>query len=305
MVRIAGTKTVALGATAVFLGIALLFGLQKEPFWKPAAPSIPWGKDFQKALERARMEKKTVVADLFTDWCVVCKRMDSETFTDPVLVKQVADRYVWVKLNAEKEPDGIRLQKDFAIVSYPTFLLLDEKGEEIDRLDGFISAQEFKDAIESRLNNPNRFQSVRRRALQNPDNLEAQYAYAETLLNRQDYKQAATQFKSIIEKDPENTSGKTDLSYYYLALSKAALEESQEALRLLAEMASLFPKSDAISDVAVLRGQIYYYAGEHQKARSAFLRFLDDYPEHSQREEVRQLLAEIDSATSPSLVSSH
>src|SRR2546426_1085582 len=50
----------------------------------PAKPStITWERDYGKAIERARSEKKLIVADMFTDGCALCKQMDAETFADP------------------------------------------------------------------------------------------------------------------------------------------------------------------------------------------------------------------------------
>src|SRR5262245_42044569 len=82
----------------------------------PAGPtSITWERDYDKALQRAAAEKKLIIADMFTDWCVLCKKMDAETFTDSELIRNMADKYVWLKLNTETEDAGIRLAEEFAI----------------------------------------------------------------------------------------------------------------------------------------------------------------------------------------------
>ena len=40
------------------------------------ASTITWERDYEKAIGRARAEKKLIIADMFTDWCVLCKDMD-------------------------------------------------------------------------------------------------------------------------------------------------------------------------------------------------------------------------------------
>src|ERR1051326_489004 len=74
--------------------------------------TITWERDYDKAIQRAAAEKKLIIADMFTDWCVVCKKMDAETFANPELNKNMANKYVWLKLNTETEDAGIRIQKD-------------------------------------------------------------------------------------------------------------------------------------------------------------------------------------------------
>jgi thiol:disulfide interchange protein len=103
--------------------------------------TIVWERDYEKAIERARAEKKIILADMFTDWCVLCKDMDRETFGDPNLIRQMAKEYVWLKLNTETEEDGKKLQEEFGITTYPSILVLDSDGEEIDRIGSFLTAR--------------------------------------------------------------------------------------------------------------------------------------------------------------------
>src|SRR5712671_5274121 len=101
---------------AGFIVFALVIGLAVTGI--PAAPSsITWERDYGKAIERARAEKKPIVADMFTDWCALCKQMDAETFADPGVIQNLANKYVWLKLNTETEEEGRRLQKEFAILT--------------------------------------------------------------------------------------------------------------------------------------------------------------------------------------------
>src|SRR5207248_10694349 len=101
------------------------------------------------AIARAQAEKKLIIADMFTDWCALCKDMDRETFGDSKVIRTMADKYVWLKLNTETEEDGERLQEEFAILTYPTVLILDGSGEEVDRLDLCLGLSQFMEKIQS------------------------------------------------------------------------------------------------------------------------------------------------------------
>src|SRR5216117_1536146 len=142
----------------------------------PARPSsITWERDYEKAIERAQAEKKLIIADMFTDWCALCKKMDAETFAEPQLIKTMADEYVWLKLNTETEEDGKRLQNEFAILTYPTVLVLDAQGEEIDRVDRFLTARQFGETVASFATSPDSLAGVRKTVQEQPKSASARY----------------------------------------------------------------------------------------------------------------------------------
>src|SRR2546425_6073217 len=181
-------------ALAGFVVSAIVLGLAVTTI--PATPStITWERDYAKAIERARAEKKLIIADMFTDWCALCKQMDAQTFAEPRLIQKMAKNYVWLKLNTETEEDGIRLQKEFAILTYPTILVLDNQGEEADRVDRFLAASQFTETIESFVSSPDSLASLRKAVQEQPNSVSARYALAERLLNRNNYAKAGAAFQ--------------------------------------------------------------------------------------------------------------
>lgn len=259
--------------------------------------SITWERDYEKAVERARAEKKLIVADMFTDWCVLCKKMDAETFAEPQLIKKMADQYVWLKLNTETEEDGMRLQKEFAILTYPTILVLDAEGEEVDRVGRFLAAPQFTETVESFVNNPDSHFSLKKAVQEHPDSVSARYALAEKLLNQNNYLKAAPQFQKVIELDPENREGKTDLGQYNLALCLASQEKFDEAIAQLDLLKTRFPKSGTVADATVLRGQIYHCCNKLDEAQAVLREYVDKYPTQGHILEVENLLATMEAAT--------
>src|SRR5262245_14351433 len=165
---------------------------------------ILWERDYEKAIERAQRENKFLIADMFTDWCELCKEMDRQTFAERSLIQKMANTYVWLKLNTETEDDGIRLQKEFAILTYPTVLLLDGYGEEVDRVDRFLTATKFREKVEAFIDNPDSLGNLRKTVRLQPNSVSARYALAEKLLDRNNYAKAAHEFEKVIELDPEN-----------------------------------------------------------------------------------------------------
>ncbi|HYR90185.1 MAG TPA: thioredoxin family protein [Terriglobia bacterium] len=268
--------------SAIVLAVALF----------PSRPSsITWERDYEKAIERARAEKKLIIADMFTDWCTLCKKMDAETFAEPQLIEKMADEYVWLKLNTETEEDGKRLQQEFAILTYPTILVLDAEGEEVDRVDRFLASPQFSETVESFVSSPDSLAALRKAVQEQANSVLARYALAEKLLNRNNYAKAASEFAKVIEIDPENREGKTDLSQYNVALCLASQQKYDEAIVQLDLLKTGFPGSGTIADAAVLRGQILHCCNKLNEAQAVLKEYVGKYPTHGHVQEVENLLA--------------
>jgi tetratricopeptide (TPR) repeat protein len=279
-----------------FAGCAIALGLAATRL--PSKPSaITWERDYAKAIQRAQAEKKLVVADMFTDWCVLCKKMDAETYSDPQLIKDIANKYVWLKLNTETEEDGKRLQKDFAILTYPTTLVLDNQGEEVDRIGRFLPAAEFTETVQSFAHSPGSLAGLRKAVQEQPNSVSAHYALAEKLLDQSNYAKAAPEFEKVAALDPENHEHKTDLSEYNVALCLASQNKFVEAIAQLDALQERFPKSTAVADSAVLRGQIYHCCNELDKAQAVLRDYVDKYPTNGHIQEVENLLSAMEAET--------
>ena len=73
---------------------------------------IEW-LSFEEAVARNEKEPKKFIVDVYTDWCGWCKKMDANTFTNPVIIKYITDNYWAVKLNAERKDTVILGQQVF------------------------------------------------------------------------------------------------------------------------------------------------------------------------------------------------
>ena len=110
---------------------------------------LGWESDYEEALGEAQSRDQLLLAYLYTDWCSYCKKMDSETFRDSELIDEMSGNYVWLRLNAETQEDGVRLQRKFGITAYPCTIIMDQNGAELDRIEGYVPAGRFKEALES------------------------------------------------------------------------------------------------------------------------------------------------------------
>src|SRR3989339_963144 len=100
---------------------------------------------FAQALAKAKNNKKgpkIIFMDCYTTWCGPCKYMSEKIFPQELVGKFYNTNFVNIKMDMEKG-EGIELAKKYEISAYPTFLILDADGNEINRIVGMGDADTF------------------------------------------------------------------------------------------------------------------------------------------------------------------
>ena len=118
-----------------------LFGLflMESPFVEGTVEDV---------LNKAEKENKLVFVDVYTDWCGPCKLLDKTTFTDQKVMEALSNKVISFKINAEKG-EGIALARKYKVMGYPCFLLLNGKGELVNRSFGYMPPQTFLHWLEN------------------------------------------------------------------------------------------------------------------------------------------------------------
>ncbi|HXN54914.1 MAG TPA: cytochrome c biogenesis protein CcdA [Myxococcales bacterium] len=108
------------------LAVALRFGWLGAPSDAQAAgaPQIAWLHDEQAAIAQSRATGKPIVADFFAEWCVACKELDTHTWNDPAVAREVTEKFVPLKVDAtEDTPEIEKLTGKYSVPGLPTVLL--------------------------------------------------------------------------------------------------------------------------------------------------------------------------------------
>jgi thioredoxin-related protein len=93
---------------------------------------------------KAKKEHKLVFIDSYFVGCHPCKEMDDEVFPLPDVMKLMKENFVSVKIDFMVEELGKALQLKYAVTGFPTFLILNEKGQLISRFSGYQEADVFQ-----------------------------------------------------------------------------------------------------------------------------------------------------------------
>lgn len=144
-------KKVLFIITSVFIS-AVAFSQGKEVKWLT----------LQEAEKLATVNPRPIVIDTYTDWCGWCKRLDQDTFSNPVIAQILNNKFYPVKFDAEgKDPvnfqgrtfindgtAGKTHQLALALLkgqpAYPNIVFLNEKIQLLTNVPGYRPAKEME-----------------------------------------------------------------------------------------------------------------------------------------------------------------
>jgi len=144
------SATIVVGLLAVGL-IGFLASSNDTSTQSPGGKAITW-HSFDEGMALAAKENKKVLVDVYTDWCVWCKKMDKDTYPDEAVRSAIDKHFVAIKLDAESEKTvtfrgqkmtQIAFAQSAGAISYPSTLFLDEKLKPISLLPGYMTPERF------------------------------------------------------------------------------------------------------------------------------------------------------------------
>ncbi|MCX8070830.1 MAG: thioredoxin family protein [Candidatus Binatia bacterium] len=122
---------------ASLLGVALWLALPSD-----AGSMIEWEEYSELALEQAVRDGKPVLIDFVADWCIPCHEMEATTFADR-RVAELAERFVMLRADVTLDTEKTKAMTErFRVLGVPTIVLLDPEGREVQRLVGYVTAEE-------------------------------------------------------------------------------------------------------------------------------------------------------------------
>jgi thiol:disulfide interchange protein DsbD len=105
-------------------------------------------------IAKASNQGKTVMLDLYADWCVACKEFEAITFKDSEVMKRFQS-IVLLQADVTKSDDiDIALLEHYDVLGLPTLLMFDENGQQREdlRVTGFLGPKEFVKQLDFLLN---------------------------------------------------------------------------------------------------------------------------------------------------------
>jgi thioredoxin-related protein len=225
------------------------------------------------ALEEAAAKETSLLLFLTTDWCSWCRRLEKDVFADPAFKAGSAD---WVKLRIDAEKGkGPEWAERFHVSGYPTIILLNSQGREIDRIAGYLPMPTFLETFKNFERGIGTFDSLQEQLAGSPDNLEVKFAVAQKLDERGQSQRSGELLQEILEADPRNASGFTDDAAAALAMVQFRLQGDPAILEglLLA-----WPGIDVGPQVYNILVSLAARDGNVDGMKTLLKRSIEDYP---------------------------
>jgi thiol:disulfide interchange protein DsbD len=111
-------------------------------------------QDFEQQVAKANADGKTVMVDLYADWCVACKEFEKYTFPDPKVVKALGNTVLMQIDLTDNTESNFAFQEQFSVLGLPTIMFFDLQGKEIpsSRVTGFMRAEPFAQHVNGLFN---------------------------------------------------------------------------------------------------------------------------------------------------------
>ncbi len=175
----------------------------------------------------------------------------------------------------------------YGVRSYPTTLILNRQGQEVDRLVGYFPPEEFVAGVTNALAGIGTLEDLLRKSEAEPvvDNF---YDVGQKYRWRGDYDQAANYFNKVMATDPTNEKGKSAESAYNLAHMKYKIKDYAAAIELWKKTAAAYPTEEISVDAELMTAYSYQKAGDFKNAQKEYKAFLKKYPDTEEKEWIEE-----------------
>lgn len=119
---------------------------------KSGSTSIKW-HGYGEALEKSKKQGKPIFIFFYTDWCIYCKKMDRDVFSDRDIIAYMNDNYINVRVNPEnekgrmmimgKETSAAYLMSMTGAKGFPHIMFWDKKQQPVTTMPGYIDKKVF------------------------------------------------------------------------------------------------------------------------------------------------------------------
>ena len=105
-----------------------------------------WEKDLDKGLAIAKEENKPVFVYFWAVWCQYCEKFETQTLTDDRIKQMLEDDFVLVAIDLDEDRT---VPRQYGVSYPPHELFVDENGEIIDRVGGYVDADYFYNVLQT------------------------------------------------------------------------------------------------------------------------------------------------------------
>ncbi|MFZ1946047.1 MAG: thioredoxin fold domain-containing protein [bacterium] len=249
--------------------------------------AIAWSGSLEEARLEAQRTGDRVLASFEAYWCPWSRLLRESLYADPAVVDSLSG-YRCVAVDADRDS---AICKEYDVKIYPTIIVMDSYGAELNRLVGYSPPREFLD----------RLASLRRgdRVVAEMFALEAQHAtdpqfllrLGDLLRDMGTYDAALLRYERAAEADAGNKAGIREEATYSMAECCMVAGEYRAAAERFKHFAAADSSSERCEEAMVLAALCYEQAGERRQAEDQIADYLRAFPDGVYAEFARKRIA--------------
>lgn len=253
----------------------------------------PYYTSLEEAQKVAADDDKYIVIKFYTDWCKWCKTLDTVVLVDSAAIEFFDDEMLLVKTDAEEDT---ALANRYNVRGFPTLVMVDAEGREVDRLVGYLPTEDFLKTFRDYAKGIGTLDDLvnRAEAAEEPDR-DLLWEIADKYKYRGEGDSAMVWFQRVIEAgDPlDSLSGEARLA---IADDLRRNDEHEEAIEAFRAVARDFENQPTAEEALVWIAITTKAKGDTTKALGLFRDFVNTHPNSRL---VQYCQGQIDNITAP------
>lgn len=116
-------------------------GSVADSLWGQKVDRVSWHTDLVVAHRRCIAEKRAMLLFVTTDGCPYCLKMMQSTYVEAGIAKEASNTFVLTMVNGAEQADVV---EKIGVRIYPTTYIFDPTHGVIDRIEGFVPADQLR-----------------------------------------------------------------------------------------------------------------------------------------------------------------
>ncbi len=246
--------------------------------------------DWKQALKQAKKEKKRVFFVFHTDWCPHCRMLFKTTLKDKKMLSYFKkENYMLIEVNPEKDREA---EKTFKVYGYPTTIVFDKNGDEIDRILGYETTEQMIKILEGFKVGRGTLKDYLRRYKTEKNNFKLMYDIATKYIARAEFKKAIDILNILINKAEGKDKKMEKEGYMQKAYAYYKWKKFNKAAEVMLSIKNRFSEKDRKD--ALLGAAYYFERGKSiKKAIEVYKEFLKLFPNSSEAPKIKEKIKKI------------
>jgi tetratricopeptide (TPR) repeat protein len=242
---------------------------------EPGPKSIVWSGTLEEARLEAQKTGDRVLASFEAYWCPWSRLLRESLYVDPAVVDSLS-AYRCVAIDAERDS---AVCKEYDVKVYPTIIVMDSYGAEIDRVVGYSTPTEFLDKLSSLRQSDRLVADMFAAEAEHSTDPRFLLRLGNLLRDMGTYDAALLRYERAAEADAGNKAGIFEEATYAMAECCMMAGEYRAAAERFKHFAVASPSSERCEEATVLAALCYEQAGDKRQAGDQMAGYLRAFPD--------------------------